>query len=128
MTAGNGTGRTAGAESGAALRRRPGEPSAIETGDGVLAWMVLRQVDEYREAWSVHAASAGVSAAPEPGPFRIRVQTEADLEADRFEMLAWEDPGKAGGPASPFWRQDAMPEGVLEPGAEPLGGRVGDRG
>ncbi len=98
-----------------------------ETGDGVVAWMVLRQVDEYREAWERHA-SGGVSAAAEPGPFRIRVQTEADLEAERFEMLAWEDPRKVDGPASAFWRQVGMPEGVLEPDAEPLVGLVGGRG
>ena len=99
-----------------------------ETGDGVLAWMVLRQVEEYRKAWRRHAAAAGVSAAPEPGPFRIRIQTEADLEAERYGMLAWEDPWKADGPASPFWRQDGMPEGVQQPGAEPLIGLMGDRG
>ena len=99
-----------------------------ETGDGVLAWMVLRQVVEYGEVWRRHAAAAGVSAAPEPGPFRIRIQTEGDLEADRLEMLAWEDPRKADGPASPFWRLDGMPEGVPEPGSEPLVGLVGDRG
>ena len=99
-----------------------------ETGDGVLAWTILRQVVEYREAWRRHAAAASVSVAPEPGPFRIRVQTEADLEAERFEMLAWEDPWNVEGAASAFWRQDGMPEGVLEPGAEPLVGLVGDRG
>ncbi len=98
-----------------------------ETGDGVLAWTVLRQVGEYREAWDRHAA-AGVSVATEPGPFRIRIQTEVDLEAERFEMLAWEDPRKADGPASAFWRQDGMPEGLLDPGAELLVGLVGDRG
>ena len=99
-----------------------------ESGDGILAWMVLRRVGEYREAWRRYAAVAGVSAAPEPGPFRIRVQTEADLEAGRFEMLAWEDPWRAEGPASAFWLQDGMPEGALEPGAAPLAGLVGDRG
>ncbi len=99
-----------------------------ETGDGVLAWMVLRQIGDYREAWRRHAAAAGLSAALEPGPFRIRIQTEADLEADRFEMFAWEDPWNADGPASAFWRQRGMPEGVLEPGAEPLVELVGDRG
>ena len=128
MTAGNDTGRAAGADSGRTSRRRQGETSVTETGDGVLAWMVLRQVGEYGQAWRRHAASAGVSAAPEPGPFPIRIQTEADLAADRFEMLAWEDPRNADGPASSFWRQRGMPEGVLEPGAEPLVGLVGDRG
>ena len=128
MTAGSDTGRAAGAGSGRASRRRQGEPSETETGDGVLAWMVLKEVDDYREAWRLCAAAAGVSAALEPGPFPIRIQTEADLEAERFEMFAWEDPWRADGPASAFWRQDGMPEGVLEPGAEPLVGLVGDRG
>ena len=127
MTAGNDTGRTVGADFGPASRRRQTEGSVMETGDGVLAWMVLRQVDDYREAWDEHAAG-GASVATEPGPFRIRIQTEADLEAERFEMLAWENPWKADGPASAFWRQDGMPEGALEPGAEPLAGMIGDRG
>ena len=87
----------------------------METGDGVLAWRVLRQVDEYVDAWTRHAAGAAV--ALEPGPFRIRVQTEADLEAARFELLAWEDPS---GPDPPFWRQDRMPEAILNPDAAPL--------
>ena len=100
----------------------------MESGDGVRAWTVLRRVGEYGEAWHRHAAGAGVPAAPEPGPFPVRLQTEADLEADRFEMLAWEDPGKADGPASPFWRQDDMPEGLVEPGAAPLAALVGDNG
>ena len=65
--------------------------------------MVLRQVVEYGEAWRRHAAAAGVSGAPEPGPFWIRLQTEADLDAGQFEMLAWEDPWNADGPASAFW-------------------------
>ena len=126
MTVGNDTGRAAGAKTNSGSGRRNGK--AIETGDGVVAWMVLRQVIEYGEAWSQHAASAGVSGGSEPGPFPIRIQTEADLEAERFEMLAWEDPRRADGPASPFWRQDGMPKGVLEPGREPLVGIVGDRG
>ena len=128
MTGGEDTGRAAGAGSRRVSRRRQGEPSETETGDGVLAWMVLRQVDDYREAWRRHGLDAGASAAPEPGPFRIRIQTEADLKAERFEMFSWEDPWRADGPASAFWRQDGMPEGVLEPGAEPLVGMVGDRG
>lgn len=79
-------------------------------GDGVLAWRVLRHVGDYGDAWRRHGA-AGPARALEPGPFRIHVQAEADLEAARFEMLAWEDPFAADGPASPFWRQDGMIEG-----------------
>ena len=121
MSAGNDTGR-------AASSRRPGKPSAMETGDGALAWAVLRQVGEYREAWVRYALAPGVSATLEPGPFPIRVQTEADLEAERFELLAWEDPLRAAGPVSPFWSQNGMPEGLLEPGARPLVGLVEDNG
>ena len=54
------TGRAAGARFGPASRRRQGEASETETGDGVLALTVLRQVDEYREAWRRHAAAAGL--------------------------------------------------------------------
>ena len=111
-----------------AKRRRQGQASGKETGNGILAWTVLREVGEYREAWDRHVAAAGAPVATEPGPFRIRIQTEADLEAERFEMLAWEDPRNADGPGSPFWRQCGMPEGMPEPGAEPLVGLVGDRG
>ena len=71
----------------------------MASGDGVVAWKVLRQVFEYGEAWRRHAASAGVSGALEPGPFRVRIRTAADLEAHRFGMLAWEDPWKADGGA-----------------------------
>lgn len=91
----------------------------METGDGVLAWRMLRVLREYKEAWERHAA-AGPPRALEPGPFRIRVQAEADLEAARFELLAWEDPYDATGPAAPFWRQEGMPVGFPDPEAESL--------
>ena len=99
----------------------------MESGDGVLAWEALRRVDDYEDAWRRHGAD-GSPHALEPGPFRIRIQTQADLEAGRFELLAWEDPRKADGPASPFWRQDGMLEGMLGSGAEPLAAMVGDGG
>ena len=94
-------------------------------GDAVLAWRVLRRVGGYVEAWELHGA-AGAARALEPGPFPIRVQAEADMEAARFELLAWEDPHDADGPASPFWRQDGMPEGVLDPEAPPLAAIAGE--
>lgn len=126
MSLGNDNGRAT--SPATASSRGPGDPSGMETGDGALAWAVLRQIGEYREAWRRHAAAADSSSAAEPGPFRICIQTEADLEAGRFEMLAWEDPWKADGPASCFWRQEGMPQGQLEPGAEPLLALVGDAG
>ena len=53
-------------------------------------------------------------------PFPIRIQSPADLEAARFELLAWQNPYDAGGFPSPFWVQDGMVEAVLEPEAQPL--------
>ena len=100
----------------------------METGDGALAWEVLRRIGEYHDAWRSHAAGAGAAAAPEPGPFRIRIQTEADLEADRFEMLAWEDPWKTDDPVSPFWVQTGMLRGLLDPNAEPVTAMVAEGG
>ena len=91
-----------------------------EDGDGALAWAVLRRTAEYREAWAGHAADSGASARPEPRPFPFRMQTEADLDAARFELLAWEDPFAEDGPLTPFWRQRGMPEAVPDTCAPPL--------
>ena len=77
----------------------------METGDGVLAWEALRRIEEYEEAWERYGAG-GPAHLLEPGPFRIRIQTDADLEAGRFELLAWENPRKPDRPASGFWRED----------------------
>ena len=96
----------------------------MQTGNGVLAWRMLRLVGKYQEAWARYGA-AGPPPALEPGPFPIRVQTEADMEAARFELLAWEDPHDAEGPVAPFWRQDGMPDGFLDPEAPPLAAAAG---
>ena len=52
------------------------------------------------------------------------IQSAADLEADRFDLLAWENPDTADGPAAPFWIQSAMAEAVVDPKAEPLVAQV----
>ena len=96
-------------------------------GDAVLAWTVLRHVRAYVDAWETHA-SARAGPGLEPGPFRIRVQSEADLDAAAFELLAWEDPHDAEGPRSPFWRQDGMPRAVVDPDAAPLAEVAGEDG
>ncbi len=85
-------------------------------GDGALAWRVLRQVDDYVDAWDRHEAGARARTL-EPGPFRILVQAECDIEAARFELLAWEDPSR---PGPPFWGNRGMPEARLNPDAPPL--------
>ena len=103
-----------------------GDGVSAGTGDAVLAWTVLRHVRGYLDAWDRHAAEAP-DPETEPGPFRIRVQSGADLDAAEFELLAWEDPHDADGPRSPFWRQDAMPEAFVDPDEPPLAEAVGDR-
>lgn len=65
----------------------------MEMRDGIRAWLYLRHVEAYVTAWRAHA---GQSVVFEPGPFPIRVQTAADLEADRFDLLAWQNPWDAG--------------------------------
>ena len=98
-------------------------PSPAEAGDGAFAWAALGRTAAYRDAWARHGA-AGPAQAHEPGPFPIRVQAAADIDAARFEMLAWEDPREADGPALPFWRQRGMPEGSLEPGVAESEGMI----
>ena len=96
----------------------------METGDGIQAWHFLRRVADYRAAWRSRAgppAAPGAGGDPDRGEaFPVRVQTRADLEAARFDLLAWQDPRGKGGPASPFWVQDGMTEAAVAPGAEPL--------
>ena len=88
--------------------------------------MFLRRVEAYVAAWEANLAAAGTSAALEPGPFPIRVQTAEDLEAARFDLLAWEDPCREDGPASPFWVQSGMVQGLLERDGEPLTAMAAD--
>ena len=100
----------------------------METGNGVVAWVFLRRVEAYEAAWREYRESAGTSERPEPGPFPIRVQTEMDLAAARFDLLAWENPWRNGGPASPFWVQTGMLRGLLDPEAEPVTAMVAEGG
>ena len=75
----------------------------------VSAWRILRLHPDYRKAW--RAVAAGTSRA-HPGSIPIRRQTEADLAAAAWGLLAWEDPLADGGPASPFWANAPMAEGM----------------
>ena len=94
--------------------------AAKETVDAIRAWLFLRHVDAYETAWRAHAVLPAPEPAFEPGPFPIRKQSAADLEAARFDLLAWQDPRAEDGPATAFWVQSGMVEAVLEPSAEPL--------
>ncbi len=100
----------------------------METGDGIRAWLFLRRVADYRAAWLAHAGQAApdadLASGPEGQAFPIRAQTRADLEAARFDLLAWQDPRGEGGPASPFWIQDGMPEATVSLDTAPLAGVV----
>ena len=67
------------------------------------AWRMLRSNPDYVADW---CANGGV-VAHEPLPFPLRRQTVADLEATRWNLLAWEAPWLAEH-ASPFWADVAM--------------------
>ena len=68
------------------------------------AWQSLRSNPDYRADWRAHG-----SALPElePAPFPLRVQSEADLLAARWGLLAWEDP-RVRNRATPFWSNVPM--------------------
>ena len=57
---------------------------------GVSGWARLRRYADYRAAW------AAVYAAPafEDAPFPVRIQSQADLRAAAWRLLAWEDPAR----------------------------------
>ena len=108
------------------MTRRVRKRTAKETADGIRAWLFLRHVEAYEAAWRAHAVLPAPEPVFEPGPFPIRLQTAADLEAAPFDLLAWQDPWAEDGPASPFWVQSGMVEAVVEPDADLVNGR-GDR-
>ena len=82
---------------------------------GKRAWEFLQRNLGYREE---AADAADAPPAPmEPAPFPMRVQTEADLAASKWGLLAWEDPLAVDGPASPFWAE--APVLAAEPSASP---------
>ncbi len=103
---------------------RSSRKRTAETGDAARAWLYLRRVEEYRKSWTAQRVNRAPGPALEPGPFPIRIQTPEDLDAARFELLAWQDPHAPEGYASPFWIQESMVEAVLDPAAEPLAGQV----
>ena len=104
-----------------ARNRKPALAAMEQTGDGVRAWRYLRRVEDYRVAWQAQTALPAPEPLFEPGPFPIRIQTPPDLDAARFDLLAWKSPYDTDGIASPFWIQEGMVEAVLEPPeAKPL--------
>ena len=84
----------------------------MNTGGG-RAWRFLKRNPEYIEARGMTAP-----APREPAPFPLRAQTEADLAAAAWGLLAWEDPAKDG-PFTPFWTEAPALEAVPSPSASP---------
>ena len=56
----------------------------------------------------------------EAAAFPVRIQSMADGQTRKWGLLAWEDPHKADGPASPFWAGTPMLEGERGTQAPPL--------
>ena len=71
---------------------------------GYQRWQTLRSNPEYRADWRAHRSAA---VQLEPAPFPLRIQSEADLVAARWGLLAWEDP-RVRNRSSPFWANVTM--------------------
>ena len=72
-------------------------------------WHALRADPGYRADWRAHGGARHVV---ETAGFSLRTQTEADLKAARWGLLAWEDPRERS-TFSPFWIDDKMLRGVV---------------
>ena len=80
-------------------------------------WHALRSNPDYKADWR---ANGGAPAVVESAGLALRVQTEADLEAARWGLLAWEDPRERS-KFKPFWIDEKMlMAAVVEPG-DPVG-------
>ena len=101
--------------------RLTGAGPEMRTADGARAWQVLRRLPAYRTAWRRRLPQPGL---PEAAPFRVRLQTAADLAAARFGLHAWQDPFAEDGPASPFWRVAPTLPAAAGPRATPLDGEA----
>ena len=83
---------------------------------GQRAWEYLRRWSAYGRAWRRGRPGPGLS---ESAPFPLRLQTAADLRAERWGLLAWEDPEGPDG-SSLFWAEAPTLEAGTAPGATPL--------
>ena len=89
----------------------------------LIAWEFLRRNPVYIEDLK-EAAAPGPA---EGAPFPLRRQTEDDLEAASWGLLAWENPSDQAVPASPFWIDAPTLEGVPSSGV-PLTEMLGMEG
>ena len=80
-------------------------------------WHALRSNHDYRADWR---AQGGEPPVVESAGFALRAQTEADLEAARWGLLAWENPRERS-KFGPFWIDEKMLTAVVVEPGEPLG-------
>ena len=73
-------------------------------GGGDHDWDSLRSNPDYRADWYEHGAAASFV---ESSGLPLRTQSEADLKAARWGLLAWEDP-RTRSRFSPFWVDGKM--------------------
>jgi len=94
------------------------------TDGGPRAWAFLRRNPVYQAAWR----DASGRTVFEPAPFAVRIQLSVDRQALAWGSLAWEDPNKTDGPASPFWAEAPMLNGEWGIQAPPLAQLIANAG
>ena len=97
----------------------PGVTTRALGRDSQRAWRRLRESPDYVADWR---ASAGRTVREAP-PFAFRRQTEADLKAARWNLLAWEDPRHPQW-AELFWADAAMIDARVAKAGEPAWRRL----
>ena len=80
-------------------------------------WDALRSNPDYKAEWRAHG---GAPSAVESAGFALRAQTESDLEAARWGLLAWEEPRERS-KFKPFWIDEKMLMAVVVEPGDPVG-------
>ena len=80
-------------------------------------WEALSVNPGYRADWRAHGGAPSVVGS---AGFALRTQTEADREAARWGLLAWEDPRERSR-FRPFWIDEKMLEATVGGQGEPVG-------
>ena len=87
---------------------------AADLGSTERDWHLLRSNPDYKADWRAYGAAPSFV---EAAGFALRAQTQADLQAARWGLLAWEDPRERS-KFKPFWADDGMLTAVVaEPGS-----------
>lgn len=97
---------------------KAGQKKAPVAASGIVrAWPFLKPSPDYAAAFR----EMGAPAVFEDAPFPVRIQTQADLAAaEPWGLGAWQDPWAEPGPASPFWIDAPMLEGIATRRAAPF--------